>query len=160
MGELRLQRLDLPILSVRVVAEQVAGLSWEAPDLHHRDLIDGTVAERDLLGRLQDDLERYFAGEKVDFNWPLALNGATPFRRDVWRTLCRVPYGETRSYRWVAEQIGQAGAARAVGQANGANRFPLVIPCHRIIASDGSLGGYTGGLDIKRSLLTHEGILK
>lgn len=103
----------------------------------------------------RQELEEYFAGERTRFT--LALNPAgTAFRRQVWEALRAVPYGTTASYRDIAERIGNPKAVRAVGLANGANPIPIVIPCHRVIGADGSLTGYSGGLDRKRWLLRHE----
>lgn len=102
----------------------------------------------DLIERLKG----YFAGQRVSFPDALDLSSATNFQRQVWRLVRLIPYGETRSYSWVAEQLGKAGAARAVGQALARNRLPIIIPCHRVV-SDGGLGGYSGGLVVKKSLL-------
>ena len=85
------------------------------------------------------------------------LSSGTDFQRKVWSTLRKIPRGQTRSYAWLAQQVGKPKATRAVGAACGANPIPVVIPCHRVIASDGSLGGFGGGLPIKRRLLQLEG---
>jgi methylated-DNA-[protein]-cysteine S-methyltransferase len=100
-------------------------------------------------------LEAYFSGELQQFELPLAAEG-TPFQQEVWRALVDIPYGETISYGELAAKLGKPGAARAVGLANGRNPLPIVVPCHRVIGSDGSLTGYGGGLDIKRALLALE----
>ncbi len=93
------------------------------------------------------------------FPWKrLDLGRATPFQRKVYRVLWKIPFGKTLSYREVAQAIGKPKAARAVGQAVGKNPFPILIPCHRVIASDGSIGGFSCGVGIKRKLLKHEGI--
>jgi methylated-DNA-[protein]-cysteine S-methyltransferase len=102
-----------------------------------------------------EQLEAYFAGERTDFDLELGLEGSE-FQRRVWRALLTIPYGETRSYGQVAEQIGATGAARAVGLANGRNPIAIIVPCHRVIGASGSLTGYGGGLDRKRSLLELE----
>src|ERR671937_2578160 len=102
-----------------------------------------------------EQLDQYFAGERRDFDLPLDLRG-TPFQRRVWNALLTIPYGETRSYGEIAEQIGAPGAARAVGLANGHNPIAIIVPCHRVIGASGSLTGYGGGLDRKRSLLALE----
>lgn len=101
-------------------------------------------------------LAEYFAGERREFDLPLAPEG-TPFERAVWGELAKIPFGETRSYGEIAEALGRPGAARAVGRANGANPIPIVVPCHRVIGSDGSLTGFGGGLDVKSRLLELEG---
>jgi methylated-DNA-[protein]-cysteine S-methyltransferase len=100
-------------------------------------------------------LTEYFAGERRTFDLPLAPDG-TAFQRQVWAALAAIPYGETTSYAAVAEAIGHPGSARAVGAANGANPIAIVVPCHRVVGADGTLTGYAGGLDAKRSLLTLE----
>jgi len=99
-----------------------------------------------------------FAGEKRAIRVPLADVEATPFQRAVWEALRRIPYGEVRSYGWVAKAVGRPRAARAVGAACGANPWPIIVPCHRVIAADGSLGGYSAGLKWKRCLLKLEGV--
>jgi methylated-DNA-[protein]-cysteine S-methyltransferase len=101
-------------------------------------------------------LQAYFEGVKISFPDKLDLSNSTPFQTKVWEAARLIPHGETRSYRWVAEQIGKPGATRAVGQALGKNPLPIIIPCHRVIASDGSLGGYSGGREMKRHLLQLE----
>jgi methylated-DNA-[protein]-cysteine S-methyltransferase len=100
-------------------------------------------------------LEAYFAGELESFTLPLAPHG-TPFQMEVWRRLCDIPYGQTISYGEMARRIGNPKASRAVGLANGSNPIPIVIPCHRVIGSNGKLTGYGGGLPIKEKLLALE----
>jgi methylated-DNA-[protein]-cysteine S-methyltransferase len=102
-----------------------------------------------------DQLGAYFAGELTDFDIELDLRG-TEFQQRVWKALLTIPYGDTRSYGEIAEQIGAPGAARAVGLANGHNPIAIVVPCHRVIGASGSLTGYGGGLDRKRTLLELE----
>ena len=102
-----------------------------------------------------DQLAAYFAGELTDFDIELDLRG-TEFQQRVWKALLTIPYGETRSYGEIAQQIGAPGAARAVGLANGHNPIAIVVPCHRVIGASGSLTGYGGGLDRKRTLLELE----
>jgi methylated-DNA-[protein]-cysteine S-methyltransferase len=106
--------------------------------------------------RVQAQLAEYFCGARRTFELPLAPQG-TPFQLKVWRALCAIPYGETLSYGELARQLGLVNGARAVGLANGANPLPIVVPCHRVIGSDGTLTGFGGGLHIKRSLLALEG---
>lgn len=100
-------------------------------------------------------LEEYFAGERVAFELPLEPEG-TPFQQTVWRALREIPLGVTWSYAELARQVGRAGAARAVGSANGKNPLSIVVPCHRVVGADGSLTGYAGGVNAKRWLLEHE----
>lgn len=106
--------------------------------------------------RVRAQLMEYFCGARRTFELPLAPAG-TPFQLRLWRALCTIPYGETLSYGELARQLGLVSGARAVGLANGANPLPIVVPCHRVIGSDGSLTGFGGGLHIKRSLLALEG---
>lgn len=105
-------------------------------------------------------LTEYFAGQRKNFDLPLSLRG-TPFQCSDWEALCTIPYGQTRSYRQIAEQIGCPKGFRAVGMANHENPIMIIVPCHRVIAADGSLGGYACGLEAKRFLLelerTHTG---
>jgi methylated-DNA-[protein]-cysteine S-methyltransferase len=108
----------------------------------------------DLMKRLRT----YFAGQRATFPDELDLSPATAFQREVWQLTRLIPYGETRSYSWVAEQLGKAGAGRAAGQALARNPLPIIIPCHRVVASDGKLGGYSGGVEMKRWLLHLEAL--
>jgi len=107
---------------------------------------------------LKRQLQRYAAGKPVRWNIPIDLSSGTIFQRKVWRVLAKIPWGETRSYGWVAQKVGKPKASRAVGTACGANPVPVIIPCHRVIAGDGSLGGFGGGLPMKRRLLAVEGV--
>ena len=100
-----------------------------------------------------EQLDEYFAGERTTFDLPLHEHG-TEFELRVWAALREIPYGETRSYGDIAAELGSV--ARAVGRANGRNQISIIVPCHRVIGADGSLTGYAGGLDAKRSLLDHE----
>ncbi|HEX4205739.1 MAG TPA: methylated-DNA--[protein]-cysteine S-methyltransferase [Ktedonobacteraceae bacterium] len=102
-------------------------------------------------------LTEYLRGERSEFTLPLDLRG-TPFQVDVWNALRRIPYGETRSYSDIAQDVDRVKAVRAVGAANGANPIPVIIPCHRVIGKDGSLTGYGGGLPVKAELLRLEGM--
>jgi len=108
-----------------------------------------------ILDRAEQQLASYFAGDAAGFDLPLAPRG-TAFQQQVWAALQTIPHGETRSYASIAKQIGNPSAIRAVGAANGANPIAIIIPCHRVIASDGTLHGYAGGLDRKRFLLDLE----
>jgi O-6-methylguanine DNA methyltransferase len=110
------------------------------------------------LARYVRELEEYFAGRRREFSFPLDLHG-TDFQLACWRALLRIPYGETRSYADIARAVGRPQGFRAVGMANNRNPIAIVVPCHRVIASDGTLCGYGGGLDVKRRLLELEGAL-
>ena len=117
-----------------------------------------TTEDDTLLPELADALRRYFDGERVEFDIRLDCDGAAEFTAAIWRACRRVPYGKTVSYKQLAARAGCPGAARAVGSALGRNPFPIVVPCHRVIKADGSLGGYSGpgGVEFKRRLLTME----
>jgi methylated-DNA-[protein]-cysteine S-methyltransferase len=110
---------------------------------------------RGAVGEAVRQLREYFAGRRLEFDLPLTPQGTT-FQREVWRALQEIPYGATISYGELARRVGNPKASRAVGSANGANHLPIVIPCHRVIAGDGSLGGFGGGLPIKQALLALE----
>ena len=124
----------------------------------------GRPAALDLPGWVEDDapfaaareqLTAYFAGERQEFDLPLNPVG-TPFQQQVWAALRAIPYGETRSYREIAEQLGRPTASRAVGAANGRNPISVIVPCHRVVGSSGVLTGYAWGLERKRALLDLE----
>jgi methylated-DNA-[protein]-cysteine S-methyltransferase len=106
----------------------------------------------DLTRRFQE----YYSGKRTVFLNKLDCSNATAFQRQVWETTRLIPYGETRSYGWIAKQIGKPKEVRAIGQALGKNPFLIIVPCHRVIASDGSLGGFGGGLETKQTLLEME----
>jgi methylated-DNA-[protein]-cysteine S-methyltransferase len=107
------------------------------------------------FGDLSEQLRAYFEGKLRSFDLPLHPEG-TPFQRDVWRALQSIPYGQTRSYADIAREIARPKAVRAVGAANGANPLPIVVPCHRVIGSNGSLTGFGGGIAVKQQLLALE----
>ena len=109
-----------------------------------------------LFGDLIEQFRTYLSGRKTTFPAELDLSEATPFQREVWKATRLIPYGETRSYTWLAEQIKKPRAVRAVGQALGRNPLPIIIPCHRVLAADGKLGGYSGGVEMKIHLLRLE----
>jgi methylated-DNA-[protein]-cysteine S-methyltransferase len=117
------------------------GTEWRRDDRAFRDI--------------RDQLRGYFAGERFTFDFPMSLAG-TPFQRLAWSGLLTIPFGATVSYAEQARRIGRPGSSRAVGAANGRNPIAIVVPCHRVIGSDGSLTGYGGGLDLKRWLIEHE----
>lgn len=118
------------------------------------------TAPSERLEAAKRQLIDYLKGNSDTFDLPLDLSKGTAFQRQVWRTLQRVPYGKLRSYQWVASRVGGRRYARAVGNAVGANPLPIVIPCHRIVAQNATLGGFSGGLPTKRKLLTLEGTLR
>lgn len=116
---------------------------------------DGPGNPTELTERASSELAEYLDGTRKSFDLPILLKG-TPFQKKVWMALCSIPYGETRSYKDIAVQIGIKNAFRAVGMANNRNPLMIIVPCHRVIGSDGSLTGYACGLEIKRELLSLE----
>lgn len=145
--------IDSPIgkLVVRAGEEGIVGIDFEREG--RGELGEGPGSE--LVQRAIEELEAYFAGELLVFDLPLVLEG-TPFQIEVWKELQRIPYGETISYGELAQRIGNPDAVRAVGAANGRNRIPIIIPCHRVIGGNGTLTGYAGGIHIKQALLALE----
>ncbi len=129
------------------------GLSWVQHKMSFASVVED--ASSGPLRKAVDQLGRYFAGERVQFTCPLDLHG-TLFQLKVWNALTRIPYGETRSYAEIAREIEHPSAVRAVGAANGANPIAIIVPCHRVIGSNGSLTGYGGGLPTKAWLLDLE----
>lgn len=139
-----LQRVTLPQHSTSETQEQL-GVSIN-------QAVNSPQRYKDLMKRFH----AYFSGHQVDFPDRLDLSAATALQREVWRATQLIPYGETRSYTWVATQIKKPEAVRAVGQALGRNPLPVIIPCHRVLASDGGLGGFSRGLEMKKYLLCLE----
>ncbi|WP_282338319.1 methylated-DNA--[protein]-cysteine S-methyltransferase [Pseudomonas sp. PS02288] len=148
--------LDSPLGRLLLVGSD-AGLNLVHMDeqTHLPPQTSWTQAERQLDEACRQ-LDEYFGGRRRRFDLPLAPRGTT-FQRAVWQALLEIPFGETRSYRQQAERIGRPSAVRAVGTANGANPLAVIVPCHRVIGSDGSLTGYASGLARKALLLELEG---
>jgi len=136
-------------------AKGLAGVWFEGQKHHPAPLTALRRPDDALLRRAADQLHAYFAGDALVFDVPLDLQG-TPFQRSVWQALLAIPAGETRSYGALAKALGSASAVRAVGGAVGRNPVSVIVPCHRVVGSDGSLTGYAGGVDRKRALLALE----
>jgi O-6-methylguanine DNA methyltransferase len=154
-------RLDSPIGELFAIegTRGLALLEYAGSRLAEKRLAGTTPFTGSLspvLRTLRDELDRYFAGELREFRTPLAAEG-TAFQQAVWAELLRIPYGQTRSYADVARRIGRPTAVRAVARANATNPISIMVPCHRVIGSDGTLTGYGGGLERKRWLLELEG---
>jgi methylated-DNA-[protein]-cysteine S-methyltransferase len=150
VGPLRLCFTDQGLSALEFAGEgPPTGSNQDAPPAHLQPLIEATKRE----------LKAYFAGTPTDFA-ALALDPqGTPFQRRVWQELQRIPRGQAISYKELAQRVGNPKGCRAVGQANGRNPIPLIIPCHRVINADGGLGGFSSGLETKRWLLRHEGAM-
>lgn len=123
-----------------------------------KSFIDATRLRIDdpYLHNIFSQLEEYFSGTRKIFNVPLVTEGSE-FQKKVWDELLKIPYGETKSYKDIAMKVGGEKHIRAVGKANGTNKIPIIIPCHRVVGSDGSLTGYAAGIDVKKKLLELEG---
>lgn len=166
MKQLRWSTLETPLGMMIGIAADIGLVLCEFVDrpmlstqLLRAESVTGGTATRgphDLLEQAQEELREYFAGDRQYFTVPLVLEGSS-FQTAVWKELLRVPYGTTTSYEAIARRIHRPGAARAVGRANGDNRMAIIVPCHRVINSDGRLSGYGGGKHRKRRLLELEG---
>ena len=159
METLSYTRTSSPVgpLFLAASAKGLVRLEFEA---RMQKLGSGTTLQesRSALAPYLRELDEYFAGERREFTFALDLRG-TDFQLDCWHALRAIPYGETRSYADIARSVGKPNAFRAVGMANNRNPVAIVVPCHRVIASDGTLCGYGGGLELKRKLLQLEGAL-
>lgn len=151
-GKLLVSHRDGKLTGIRIVGK--------GEGIREREGMTIPMATRDkrLEERLQADFRTYFSGKKVTFSYALDDEKFTPFERAVWAAMREIPYGETRSYRWLAEKVGKPRASRAVGNACGKNPFLIVQPCHRVVGSGGTLGGFSSGLALKKALLRLEGI--
>jgi len=127
-------------------------------ELRERFAADEVIHDPARVAPARREVEEYFAGRRESFTLKLAPSG-TPFQQSVWAALQRIPFGETRSYGQLAAELGNPGASRAVGRANATNPIALIVPCHRVIGSDGSLTGFAFGEEIKHWLLAHEGAI-
>jgi len=150
-------KMDTKIGPLYLVAavKGLRGVFFERQKAPFAKTLKGSAPETRTLSRAVKQLEEYFAGRRRDFDLPLDAEG-TEFQKRVWDALGKIPYGKTNSYRGIARKIKNEKAVRAVGNANGKNPLCVIVPCHRVIASDGSLGGYSGGTAIKTLLLDLE----
>ncbi|MFJ9111537.1 methylated-DNA--[protein]-cysteine S-methyltransferase [Streptomyces sp. NPDC102283] len=148
--------LDSPYGPLTLVATDGVLSALYMTDQRHRPPQETFgVPDPEPFGETIQQLTEYFAGDRTTFDLPLDLAG-TPFQRSVWAELLKIPYGETRTYGELAEELGKPGASRAVGLANGKNPVGIIVPCHRVVGASGSLTGYGGGLDRKQRLLAFE----
>ena len=150
--------MDSPVGALKLVAHDHAlvAVMWDNED-HKRVRLAELIEDHQhpMLQRVKKQLEEYFVGQRQQFDLPLDFQG-TDFQQQVWKALLTIPYGETRSYKEIALQIGNEKAVRAVGAANGKNPISIIAPCHRVIGSSGALVGFAGGLDKKQILLSLE----
>lgn len=156
----RYLKMPSPVGELTLVADDAGliAILWE-DDRPGRVKLGPLIEDRDdpVLVDAAQQLKAYFAGKRAGFDLPLAPRG-TDFQRAVWNALRAIPFGETRSYAGIAQAIGRPSAVRAVGAANGRNPISIVVPCHRVIGTNGSLTGFAGGLPAKERLLTLEGV--
>lgn len=152
MAETSWTMLETPIGRLKITASE-KGITSVGISEEEGTHLEGTSGE--LVEKGKQELEEYFQGKRKTFDLPLQMEG-TDYEKKVWQQLMRIPYGETRTYRETAAACGNDKASRAVGSANHHNRILILIPCHRVISSDGSLGGYAAGLEAKKYLLEME----
>lgn len=158
MMQLVYMYMDSPVGALKLVAHDQAlvAVMWDNEDHKRVRLAELTEnLQHPMLLKVKQQLEEYFAGQRQRFDLPLDFQG-TDFQQQVWQALLTIPYGETRSYKDIALQIGNEKAVRAVGAANGRNPISIIAPCHRVIGSGGALVGFAGGLDKKQILLSLE----
>jgi len=156
--DLAFMQIDSPIGKLKLVAgnEGLVAILWENDDPNRVRVADPVEQrEHPILVKTARQLEEYFAGKRRSFNVPLEMRG-TQFQRSVWELLLTIPFGETRTYGYVAKRLGNAQAARAVGAATGRNPISIIVPCHRLIGAAGQLTGFAGGLATKERLLALE----
>ncbi|QDK33908.1 methylated-DNA--[protein]-cysteine S-methyltransferase [Sphingomonas sp. IC081] len=164
---LHMSRMPSPVGELTLVASDagLVAVLWENDDprrvhlhaTHHVPLHELPPGDaHPVLEQARAQLADYFAGRRTVFDLPLDFRG-TAFQQSVWQALLTIPYGETRSYRQIAEAIGRPGASRAVGAANGRNPISIIAPCHRVVGAGGALTGFAGGLEAKAFLLKLEG---
>ena len=146
--------IDSPLGELRLLGDGEALSAVQLPGLHARR--SDWVEDEAPFAQAAAQLGQYFAGERREFELRLAPSGGSGFERAVWEQIAAIPYGETESYGAIARALGRPDRARAVGAATGRNPLAIVVPCHRVIGSDGSLTGYAGGLPAKRTLLELE----
>ncbi len=146
-----------PIGSLYLVASDqgLQGVFWGPQSAPLVNSIEGNEPAILILAQAERELSEYFAGSRKDFHIPLEIKG-TPFQKTVWSELQKIPYGKTTSYKDIAQKVSSEKAVRAVGTANGRNPLSIIVPCHRVIASNGTLSGYAGGVNIKETLLRLE----
>jgi methylated-DNA-[protein]-cysteine S-methyltransferase len=143
--------LQSPVGALYLICSQTSltGISFEKPS-------GITPRQTKVSTEVKKELAEYFTDGRMEFSIKTSFAEGTEFEREVWAALMGIPYGETRTYKWIADRLGKPHASRAVGNALSKNPIPIIYPCHRIIESDGSIGGYTPGVDIKRRLLEIE----
>ena len=151
MNNIFFYETEIGIIGIRENNKSITDIYFSKVDTNDN------IKETDLIKECFKQLKEYFEGNRVKFDLPLDARG-TEFQKKVWNELLRIPYGETKSYKDIAVAIGNEKACRAIGMANNENPIPIIIPCHRVIGSNGKLVGYAGGLNVKEKLLNIEKI--
>lgn len=151
MNNIFFYETEIGIIGIRENNKSITDIYFSKVDTNDN------IKETDLIKECFKQLKEYFEGNRVKFDLPLDARG-TEFQKKVWNELLRIPYGETKSYKDIAVAIGNEKACRAIGMANNKNPIPIIIPCHRVIGSNGKLVGYAGGLNVKEKLLNIEKI--
>ncbi len=146
---------NTPVGNIRVIENNARLTKIEYLKVYPNNPFGAEEKETPLLKETAKQLLEYFEGKRIDFDLPLDMEGSD-FQKRVWEALCTIPYGETCTYKQVAEQVNCFKGARAVGLANHKNPIPIIVPCHRVIGADGSLTGYAGGVSVKKILLESE----
>ncbi len=152
--------IDTPVGPLAAALDGAGRLTHLGLSKRERDWIKANGGERDdkAVAPVARQIDEYFAGKRKTFDFPLAAKG-TPFQKQVWAALLKIPFGKTTTYAALAAKVGRPGAFRAVGRANATNPIAVIVPCHRVIGTDGTLTGYAGGIPIKQKLLELEGAL-
>lgn len=153
--EKAIYKKDNIILEIISSNEKIIAINFIKSDLNEKKTNDTSKVIQDCIKQLDE----YFNCTRTSFDIPLQIDG-TEYQKKVWNTLLEIPYGSTCSYKDVAQKINNPKGCRAVGNANNKNKIPIIIPCHRVLMSDGKIGGYAGGIEIKRYLLSIESKMK
>lgn len=151
MNNIFFYETELGIIGIRENNKSITNIYFSKVDTNDN------IYETDLIKKCFKQLKEYFEGSRIKFDLPLDIKG-TEFQKKVWNELLKIPYGEVKSYKDIAASIGNEKACRAIGMANNKNPIPIIIPCHRVIGSNGKLVGYAGGLNVKEKLLNIEKI--
>ena len=154
-------KMKTQIADLYLVASEhgLRGVFWKQQAVPFAKNLKGTEARLRILAQTVKELNEYLSGDRKKFNVPLDVVEGTVFQKKVWEQLALIPYGKTVSYQEIAQKLNKPKACRAVGSANGKNPVSIIVPCHRVIAADGKLGGFAGGLDTKSKLLALENSL-
>lgn len=166
MPQIYYNDLHTPIGSIKIAVTSKGVCYIEIVHMSNQQFEDGfskktgivPIKDNSIGKYVEESFNEYFDGTLEQFKLPLDMIFGTPFQKNVWTSLQKIAFGSVRTYKWVAENIGIPKACRAVGNANGKNPIPIIIPCHRVVCTDGKLGGFSSGIEIKKQLLNHENV--